>query len=192
MPGESLEDLSHDELLARMRAVQPIANLASALMADPQARILLQREVKRLNPKANIPDLELRDAVDSRIDEQRKELEKLQQQMLERDVRDRIERERATIKAKYGFSDADVAAVEALMTDKDEPIPSYGAAAKVHAAAKASHVPTPASYAPPTFEMPETDVWARGIGNKAELNKIAMNEAYKALADVRSGKVAGN
>jgi hypothetical protein len=35
--------------------------------------------------------------------------------------------------------------------------------------------------------MPEKSVWAAGIGNKQALNKIAMEEAYKAANEFRAG-----
>jgi hypothetical protein len=39
--------------------------------------------------------------------------------------------------------------------------------------------------------MPEKEVWAGGIGSPAKLNKIAMDEAYNAMGEIMSGKVAG-
>jgi hypothetical protein len=39
--------------------------------------------------------------------------------------------------------------------------------------------------APKTWDMPEKDVWAAGIGNKMQLDKIALQEAYKAANEFR-------
>jgi hypothetical protein len=39
--------------------------------------------------------------------------------------------------------------------------------------------------------MPEKETWAGGIGNPARLNRIAMEEASKAMNEMFSGKVAG-
>jgi len=100
---------------------------------------------------------------------------------------DRIEKERSRVKSDYNFNDADVAAVEKLMVDKDAPIPSYAAAAKVYKASQQLAAPTSHALKPNTWEMPEKDVWAGGIGNKMNLNKIALEEAYKARNEFLSG-----
>jgi hypothetical protein len=39
--------------------------------------------------------------------------------------------------------------------------------------------------------MPEKDVWGGGIGSPAKLNKIAMEQAFAAMNEIRGGKVAG-
>jgi hypothetical protein len=61
----------------------------------------------------------------------------------------------------------------------------------VYLASRVSATPTPASFQPPTYQMPEKDVWAKGIGSPANLNRIAMDEAYKAYGEIFSGKVPG-
>jgi hypothetical protein len=39
--------------------------------------------------------------------------------------------------------------------------------------------------------MPTKDVWKSGIGNNANLNKVAMKLGYDAWNEIRAGKVAG-
>lgn len=186
---KSLEDLTVDELLAQAKAMQPVYELSRTLMNDPEARAALQQHTKRLQPQRHIPELEQREQIEAAIAAERKEREKLQQQMLERDIRERVERQRAEIKAKYGFSDDDVKAVEALMMDKDDPIPSYSAAAKVHNASKQSAQPTSAVFEVPVYTMPDDEDWKAGYGNKQALNKIGLRKAYEALNEIRSGKM---
>ena len=192
MPG-SLEDLTTDQLLARAKVTDASHNLLQTLLADPTTRELVQRQVKAKNPSLIIPELDAKDANAAALAAEREARQKLEQRVLERDVRDRLERERAAAKAKYQLTDADMIEVEKIMTHEDESqrIPFYDAAARVLKASKNTGTPTPGSYAPPTFDMPETSVWGKGIGNKAALDKIAMNEAFAALNDIRAGKVAG-
>jgi len=187
----SLEDLTTDQLLAFARQTQGSHNLLQSLLNDPASRELVQRQVKKLNPTVIIPEIDAKDAAMTAIEEERAERKKLEQKLLERDVRERMEKARSAAKAKYKLNEADMLEVEKLMTDAENPIPTYDAAARVHAASKQTAVPTPSSINPPTFDMPEKDVWGKGIGNKAALDKIAMNEAFAALNDIRAGKVAG-
>ena len=192
MPG-SLEDLTTDQLLARAKVTDASHNLLQTLLADPTTRELVQRQVKAKNPSLIIPELDAKDANAAALAAEREARQKLEQRVLERDVRDSLERQRATVKEKYRLSDADMTEVEKIMTAEDPNvrIPFYDAAARVLKASKNTGTPTPGSYAPPTFDMPETSVWGKGIGNKAALDKIAMNEAFAALNDIRAGKVAG-
>lgn len=187
----SLEDLTTDQLLEHARQLQGSHDLMQTLMKDPAAREMMQRGLKKLRPELSIPEIDAKDAIREELDIERKERQALQKQIMEDRVRARLEAQRAKAKSDYHLTDADMGEVEKLMTDAENPIPTYDAAARVHAASKKSGTPTPASFSAPTYEMPEKDVWGKGIGNKAELNKIAEREAYAALNDIMQGKVAG-
>jgi hypothetical protein len=191
--ANSLEDMTVDQLLAHARTTSQSHNLLQSLMSDPASRELVQRQMKKANPALVIPEIDTADRVRSEIQKEREARQALEQKILERDVRDSLERQRASVKSKYGLNDADMTEVEKMMTDPDDQarIPTYDAAARVHKASKQTATPTYSSIAPPTFDMPETSVWGKGIGNSAALNKIALNEAYAAINDIRGGKVAG-
>ena len=187
----SLEDLTTDQLLAHARNLESSHNLMQTLMKDPAAREMMQRGLKKLRPELSIPEIDAKDAIRAELDEERKERQALQKQITEDRVRARLESQRAAAKSTYKLTDADMAEVEKLMVDPENPIPTYDAAARVHAASKQTATPTAAALRSPQFEMPENDVWGKGVGNKAALDKIAVNEAYAALSDIRAGKVAG-
>ncbi len=187
----SLEDLTTDQLLQRARQTESSHHLLNTLLQDPSAREMVQRTLKQANPTMVIPELDAKDAVMKEVHKDREKIQALEAQILERDIRERLQRQRDEVTAKYKLNNADIQAIETLMTDEHNPIPTYDAAARVHVASKQTAVPTAASIVPPVFEMPEKDVWGKGIGNPAELNKIALTEAYNALNDIRSGKVAG-
>lgn len=194
----SLEDLTPDQLVAYARQLEPHAGsteLLRQLGANPKTREKLQRLIKEVAPGTPIPELDAVDRANETIIKPLADrIDELQRQVLERNVLDRLERERGRIKSHYHLSDEDVQGVEALMVKSDtnpDPIPSYDAAARVFVATRMSAAPTPAAFSPPTYQMPEKEVWARGIGNPQELNRIAMNEAINIWNDLAAGKVPG-
>lgn len=187
----SLEDLTTDQLLARARELEGAETTLRALTSNPKTRETIQRALKTINPNLVIPEIDAKDSVRAEIDTERQERIKLQNQIQERDIRERIEKQKAHVKGQYRLTDEDMTGVEALMIDKENPIPTYDAAARVYLASRQSATPTPSSFAPPTFSMPEKDVWGKGIGNKAALDKIAMGEAFNAWNEISSGKVPG-
>jgi len=186
--AKSLEDLTVDELLAHAKRLEPAANLFQALQSDPGTRETLQRAIKKIAPQTSIPEIDARDAVSAEIKTERDARLALEQKIMERDIRDRLEKQRASIISKHSLSEADMAEVEKLMTREVDPIPTYEGAALVYKASKQSATPTPASFQRPVFEMPEKDVWGAGIGNKAKLDRIGLNEAYKAMEELGLGK----
>jgi len=188
----SLEDLTTDQLLAKARELEGLAGVANKLLANKETRPMIQRALKKLNPELVIPELDSQDATDARFKELLDSNKALETRMIERDVKDRISLQRSEIKSKYDLTDTDVGEVEKLMVLPENAGMSHDAAARVYKASRVSATPTPASFAPPTYDMPEKDVWGAGIGNPARLNKIAINEAFKAFGEITNGKVAGN
>lgn len=185
----SLEDLSVDQLLAHAKGQDEKLALFEALGKNPETRETLQRAIKKLKPDLVIPEIDSHDKIRAEMEPRDKKIEELEGKILERDIRDRLERQKAEVKAKYRLTDADFDAVEKIMVD--EKVSSYDIAARLYRASSTPSTPTPASYSIPTYEMPEKDIWGKGIGNKALLDKIAMNEAASAMSEIMSGKVAG-
>lgn len=186
----SLEDLSHEQLLAHTQALQKSDDLFKTLLTAPDTRERMQRLIKEKNPNLVIPEIDATDRVMAAVAEERKEREKLEAKILERDVRDRIDSARDAIKAKYGLNDTDVLEVEKMMTDKDNPIPTHDAAARVYRASKTPSDPTPFQIQSPTYDMPDGKIWAKGIGNAGALNKIFLEEATKVLNEGLLGRAA--
>ena len=187
----SLEDLTVDQLLTRAKTTDASHNLLQSLLQDPGAREVVQRHLKKKNPGLAIPEIDAKDAVMVEVAKEREARQALEAQIRDRDIRERLEKERQRVQSHYHLSDSDMLEVEKLMTDKDNPIPSYDAAARVFKASATTGTPTHAALQAPTFDMPEKEIWGKGIGNRAALDRIAMNEAFSALNDIRSGKVAG-
>jgi hypothetical protein len=176
---DSLEHMTTEQLQESTRLLRTLLN-----SSDTREDTL--RLIKKKN-NVPIPELDAKDAVMVELKKEQDARIALEQKLQERDITARIERERERVKSANNFTDADVAEVEKLMIDKDAPIPSYAAAAKVYKASKQMAEPTTHLLKPNTFDMPEKDIWAPGIGNRMALNKIALQEAYKAANEFRSG-----
>jgi hypothetical protein len=191
----SLEDMPIDQLLAYAQQLEQNVGVLQVIAQNPETREGFQRLLKKINPKLSIPELDAVDRANSTIIKPLTDkLASLERSIQERDILDRLEKSRAQVKAKYRLSDEDLTGVETLMVRSEsnpDPIPSYDAAARVYVASRQSAPATPAAFAPPIYTMPEKETWARGIGNPQELNRIALNEAFSAWNDLRSGKVPG-
>jgi hypothetical protein len=183
----SLEDLTTDQLLAAARSMQGSAELINTLSKNPETRRDLQKLIKKQFPDRVIPELDTELALETRLAEERTRFEALETKVLEREIHDRLKSQRAAAQAKHKLTDAEMIEVEKLMVHEDpnERIPGYEAASRVFAASKQNATPTPSGIQNMTFEMPDKDTWADGIGSPAKLNKIAMNEATKAWNEAR-------
>lgn len=186
----SLEDMSTNELLEYAKKQAEGNTLFQTLLNDPSTRRETLKLVKAKNPTMVIPELDTNATLEARLEEEGKKREALEQQIRIDQINARIEKERERVKKEYGLTAEDVAEVEKLMVDPTNPIPNYDGAARVHKASKQLATPTSTSIAPPVYEMPEKSVWGAGVGNRAQLDKIALGEAYKALNELRGGKAA--
>lgn len=183
----SLEDLTTDQLLARARQLEATEGLVRAITADPDARRQLQGLIRKVKPGTRFPELEAEEAASRVVKSSEDRVSALEAKLLEEQTRTRLERQRSDAKSKYNLSDDDMAKVEALMTHEDpsQRIPGYETAARVFKAERQQSIPTSSFVSPPAVPLPEQDTWGAGIGNKVELNKIALREAYSALSDYR-------
>jgi hypothetical protein len=177
----SLEDLSHEDLIEHTKALQQSDNLFKTLLTAPDTRERMQRLIKEKNPNLSIPEIDSTDRVMAAVAAEKAEREKLEAKILERDVRDKIDRARSGIKDKYKLNDEEVLEVEKLMTDKENPIPTHDAAARVFKASRTVSEPTPMQISAPVYDMPDAKIWGAGIGNKQALDRIFLTEATKVL-----------
>jgi hypothetical protein len=187
----NLEDLTVDQLLAHAKSTEGDATLLRTLTRNPATREILQAAIKQVAPNTSIPEFDAKQQIRAEIKAERDERLKLERSIMERDARDNVRERRQAIKDKYKLSDTDVTAIEQMMVDDKEVNWTHDAAARVYLASRQSPTPTPATFAPPTYDMPEKDVWGKGLGNRAALDKIAMNQAFEAWNEISSGKVPG-
>lgn len=186
----SLEDLSHEDLLKHTQALKASDDLFKTLLTSPDTRERTLRLMKEKNPNLVMPEIDASDRVMKAVEGEAKKREELEAKIMERDIKERIEKERARVKSTYKLSDADVLEVEKLMTDKDNPIPNYDGAARVYKAARTPSEPTPMQIGAPTYDMPDGKVWAPGIGNMQRLNKIFLEEATRVVNEGLAARAA--
>ncbi|MBA0087605.1 MAG: hypothetical protein HRJ53_21685 [Acidobacteria bacterium Pan2503] len=193
----SLEDLSMDqlrELAGRAEKYAPAHNLVEQLGKDPDMRLALQRWAKKKNPTLSIPEVDAEDRIQAALKEEREAREKREAKLTEDEARRNIEAQKRAVIEKYHLTADDVTAIEKRMLKSDDnpdPLPPrYDWAAQLYMNSRTPSTPTPSAFLPPTYSMPEGKVWGKGIGNPAELNRIANDQAALALQEIRGGKVA--
>lgn len=175
---KSLEGYSPDEITA-------MATVYSQLSTNPQTRELILRAQKALNPKANIPEIDIADRIRAGDASTQKELGEMRQKLLERDARDQIRDERDTL-AKAGYTADEITAVEKLMID--EKIPSYATAAKFYRASTTIAAPTNTYTELTATNSLPTD--ALGAMKKpGGVKQWARNQASEAINDLRAGRI---
>lgn len=193
----NLEELSVEqlrELAVKAQAYEPAYKLVQTMASDPEARAAIQRWHKKRNPNASIPELDQEDRLMAKLAEETRAREALEEKLrLEKITRD-MEAERAQVKERYKLSEEDLKAIEKRMIKSDDnpdPLPPrYDWAASLYVASRTPSTPTPSSFMPPTLTMPDGKTWGKGIGNPAELNRIALDKAFEAFNEIRGGRVA--
>ncbi len=177
--SKSLEDYSAEELAQMAKTYHDILN-------HPETRGIALQMTKKINPNVSIPELDIRAQASAAFAQRDEKIRSLEDQIRERDARDRISQERATLRDQ-GFSHDDVSAIEKIMTEKQ--IPSYQTAAEYYKGQQTLATPAPhVSGRATTFSMP-TDALGAMKGGKAGLNKWARESAAAALDDLRSGRI---
>ncbi len=178
-----MEDSLENQTPAEVAAM---AAMYQKLLSNPATRELTLRASKKIDPSLSIPEVDLRDMANGAFAARDEKIASLEQQIRERDAKDRVAQARAGL-AKQGMSDDDVAAIEKLMVD--EQIPSYETAAKYYRAQKQIATPTPTAMQRATsFELPKSPLDAMKNG-KAGLKNWARSEASAALDDLRAGRI---
>lgn len=178
--ADSLEDFTQEQR-------DQMAATYKSLLDNPETREFALRATKKVNPNVVIPELDLKDAAwrDKQAITARQD--KLEQEIRERDARDRINSERAALR-EQGFTADEVAAVEKIMVD--EHIPSYATAARFYRNSQQVATPTPHNInaGARSYSLPETALDALKKG-KNGLKEFGRNAASEALDDLRSGRI---
>ena len=169
LEGKSVED------------IEALAELANALGNNPATRLDFLRLTKKANPTANIPEIDIPIGLQGAMKPHLDRLAQLEAQAVERDTRDRITSQRKQALSVSGITEADMPAVEKLMTDRK--ILDHTTAAEFHVAQRRMAEPTPSSLTGlRTFGKPVMPDLAAFQGN---LQAHARNEAYAAIDQLR-------
>lgn len=178
----SLEDFTPEQ-------IEQMAASYRAALEHPETREVMLRITKKLNPKASIPEVDLKDATRAAVAHEAEERGKLEAQLRERDARDRIRDERQRLR-DAGHTTEEVAAIEKLMTDeqKNGNILTYDLAAKYFKNSRETAEPTPHTSRTLNYSLPPDPLAALKKGAKG-LRDFGREQASAALDDIRSGRI---
>jgi hypothetical protein len=188
--NKNLEDMTPEEILAHTRSLETSVELFDTLLNDPVTRRDTLKALKSKKPNMTIPEIDTANEIETRIAAEREERQKLEVRVRDNEIRDRINAERKRVMNTHDLSEDQMLEVEKIMVDPTAPIPHYDAAAKVFKASLVQATPTSAVLVPRTFDMPNKDIWAGGVGSKPRLDKIALEQATAALNEIRGNKAA--
>ena len=173
----SLEGRTADEIAA-------LAELANTIANNPETRRDFLRLTKKINPGAAIPEIDIPASLASEFKPALDRLAQLEKDAQEREIRDRIHAGRRKALEVQGVTEADMPAIEKIMTDNS--IATHAAAAKVLAAERKLAEPTASSYKPlQSFTMPKVDTGEF----KGNLRGFARGEAYRAIDELRGRRL---
>ncbi len=158
---------------------EDLGSLAKSLASNPDTRKDFLRLMKKARPNLPIPELDVEDQITASRQQDIDRINKLEEQLANRDIEGRISTSRKTIKEKYRLNDTQVEEVEAMMTAKR--IGDYDSAARLYQMEQEVAAPTPAAV---TFDLPVKADELKGTN----INNWAKNEAYKTLREMRGSR----
>jgi len=171
----SLEGMGGDSATAEL------AELARSLANDPKTRRQFLQLVKAKNPGQPIPELDLAAQMEAFAKPHLDKIAKMEQDQIRREAEANVLAKRNALKAK-GFDDSDVTAIEKLMIEKQ--IGSHDTAAEFYRNTQTVATPTPS-----TFQQVTMPVKGKEVKEAGGIRKWAMSEAFKAVDDIKAGRV---
>jgi hypothetical protein len=119
--------------------------LSSDLNADPDVALEFGRILKKVRPEVNNPQVNFLEKSETKLKSEfelrDKKIDELSKQLLERQVADKLERDRQILRGgKFNFGESEISAVEKWMAEKG--VLDYEAAGEVYLA---NHQPAPAN-----------------------------------------------
>lgn len=170
----SLEDVSPE-------ARDELALLARRLSENPATRKEFLRLTKRVNPDLPIPELELEETVSKHSTAAQQRIERLEQQLRERDALEELEKRRQALVKKGKISDeAEIEQIEKIMLEKG--ITNHETAAEYHRYMREAAAPTPMGYNRNVMDNTARATLANYWKNP---QVAARDEASKALMELR-------
>jgi len=168
----SLEDIS-------LEARDELALLAKQLSDNPETRKEFLRLTQRVKPNMVIPELQLEDFTNKKVNQAEERVMQLENKLREKDIREHLESKRRALKANgIARTDEDIQEIEKIMLEQG--ITSHDTAAQHWEWMKQAATPTPTGYNP-------------NMINKFDLSKYwknpqgaARNEAATALHEIRN------
>ncbi len=188
---------------AELMQLRQLHGAASAILANPESRKLLQRAQKIVNPQARIPEVEIEEQVERQVGGVLAEVQKLNKRLdddaSERSVRHQAaeiqagwDRQKSELRAK-GFTDDGIAKIEQHALK--EAIPNLRAAANDYMALNPPEAPqAPSGFGSWDFfgEAPVEDTFVpKLIESRGDNDAVLNSEIAATLTEVRSQRPLG-
>ena len=120
-----------DEEYAFLQGRRQVADFVESIYNDPTLNKEAKLLIKRKYPNLAIPDYDIEEKVNSRLDAEKKAREDQEEAIRQRQADERIASERSRVQKEYGFTEDGMKQLEDLMLEKN--IGDYEAAATYHA-----------------------------------------------------------
>lgn len=176
----SLEQISDED--------REFLKIAKGVAMDPKTRTEYLRLLKKKHPETAIPEVDMEDKINAMVESKAKpyidKVAKMEADALKKEVEGRIAEQRRLLK-EQGYSQADVDAIEKLMTEKQ--IPSHATAAEHFSMSKKLAQPTPNTLTRTASNILPVD--KKALKESGGVKNWARNEAFKAADDIKSGRV---
>lgn len=167
----SLENMDYEQR-------DELAALAKRLADNPKTRKSFLRLTKEVNPELVIPELQLEEYTEKKVNDAEQRVMQLENKLREKEAREELDRKRNALKTNgLAQSDQDVEEIEKIMLEKN--IANHETAAQYWDWMKQSATPTPTGYTPSAIgKFDLSQYWKNPQG-------AARNEAAKALTELR-------
>jgi hypothetical protein len=156
--------------------------LVDQLMSNPETRRQTQMLVKKINPKASIPEIDAAMPVMAEVQKLSKVVEDLRGELVKRDAQDEMRSKQNTLK-EQGYSPDAVNRIEKLMAERS--ISDYDAAAALFDRQNPAPTPSRPTYAGSRFMDTSGDDFKRYMKDP---EGWVEEETSKAIADFRAGR----
>jgi hypothetical protein len=161
-----------------------MARLLHEMSENPETREQVLRLTKQVRPSMTIDSIELKDQMNSSLEQSNRRVEMLEQKLRQKELEAELQAKRRSLVENGKASSLDeVAEIEKVMVEKR--IADHETAAEYHAYMKEAARPTPSQFSSSNV-MNESarDMLAKFWKNPAA---AARDEAAKALTDIRRG-----
>jgi hypothetical protein len=156
--------------------------LVDQLMSNPETRRTMQLAVKKINPKASIPEIDAALPIMGEMQKMSKRLDELTSELTRRDAQEEMRSKQNTLK-EQGYSTEAVNRIEKLMAERS--ISDYDAAAALFDRQNPAPAPSRPSYAGSRFMDTGADDFKKYMKDP---DAWVEEETSKAIADFRAGR----
>ena len=117
----------NDDEYAYLQARRQVADFVESIYNDPQLNKDAKRLIKRKYPNLQIPDYDLEEKLDARLDQDRNERQQVEEARRQQEEDDKYKKLRKRTQEEYGATEESMAELEQMMVDRN--IGDYEAAA---------------------------------------------------------------